>query len=108
MADEKKSAAPVARAADHRLIVRPIVTEKTTTARETIGKYMFEVAEGSTKAGIRRAVERMFAVSVHRVNVVRRHGKVRRVRNRPGLTKSTKRAIVTLSPGQKIAFFEGI
>ncbi len=109
MADEKKT---TGRAyippSDHRLIVRPVITEKSTQARERLGKYMFEVREESTKHTIRRAVERLFDVKVRSVNLIRRHGKMRRVRQTPGWTKSTKRAVVTLEAGQKIAFFEGI
>jgi len=105
---DPKSGAPVATIADNRLIVRPIITEKTTRSRETMGKYAFEVAEAATKHAVGRAIERMFGVKVRKVNLVRRHGKMRRVRSKPGWTSDTKRAIVTVEAGQKIVFFEGI
>lgn len=100
--------APVSFSHDNTMILRPVITEKSTASRELMGKYTFEVAEKSTKVGVRRAVERLFGVKVRKVNLVRRHGKMRRVRQSPGWTKDTKRAVVTIEPGQKIAFFEGI
>ena len=110
MAEEKKAqpSRSLPLAADHVLIVRPIITEKTTAARERLGKYTFEVADHATKRTVQGAVQRLFNVKVTKVNMVHRPGKTRRVRSVPGLTKSTKRAIVTLEAGQKIAFFEGL
>lgn len=108
MADSKVSVKKYASSADNRLIVRPVITEKSTKARETLGKYMFEVTDRATKRGVWQAVERMFGVKIRKVNLLRCHGKMRRVRTRPGWTSDTKRAVVTVEPGQKIAFFEGI
>ncbi|MBI4178718.1 50S ribosomal protein L23 [bacterium] len=114
MAEDKKPApaAPVAsgaaRLADNTLIVRPIITERSTQARERLGKYTFEIVEKATKADVRGAVERIFGVKVRKVNLLRRHGKQRRVRAVIGKTSDTRRAIVTVEPGQKIAFFEGL
>lgn len=108
MADSKQTGRAIATSRDNRLIVRPLITEKSTRARETMGKYTFEVAEEATKRAIQQAVERMFEVKIRKVNLIRHHGKMRRVRTRPGWTKDTKRAVVTVEPGQKIAFFEGI
>lgn len=108
MAEPKAPAKAFALPEDNRLIVRPIITEKATLAREAFGKYTFEVTDRASKKAVQRAIERMFSVKVRKVNLVRRHGKMRRVRMRPGWTNDTKRAVVTIEPGQKIAFFEGI
>ena len=105
---EPKGSARLSTPSDNRMIVRPIITEKATRAREQFGKYVFEVIENASKRGIRHAVERLFNVKVRKVNLVRHHGKMRRVRTRPGWTSDTKRAVVTVEPGQKIAFFEGL
>lgn len=106
--DKKTSAQAVPTIEDHRLIVRPIITEKSTWSREKLGKYTFEVAKAATKHNIGSAIERLFNVKVRKVNVFSRPGKMRRVRSRAGWTNDTKRAIVTVEAGQKIAFFEGI
>ena len=72
------------------------------------GKYAFEVAEASNKPQIKQAVEKAFKVKVLAVNVMTVRGKTRRVGRRQVLTPSQKKAIVTLRPGDKIEFFEGV
>ncbi len=72
------------------------------------GKYAFEVAEASYKYQIKQAVEKSFKVKVLAVNVMTVRGKTRRVGRRQVLTPSQKKAIVTLRPGDKIEFFEGV
>lgn len=96
------------RAVDQSVILRPVITEKSTRQREKQNKVTFEVKQDAEKHAIKRAVERMFEVKVEKVNVQHRPGKMRRVRFREGLTRETKRAVVTLAAGSKIEFFEGI
>lgn len=85
---------------------RPLITEKNTMLGEQ-GKYSFEVAVGANKPMIRRAVETLFKVDVTDVNVSRVHGKMRRVGKSRGMTRSWKKAVVTLKPGQRIEAFGG-
>lgn len=106
--DKEKTPSRPPSIAENALIVRPIITEKSTDARERLQKYTFEVIEQATKRGVQNAVEKLFNVKVQKVNIVRRHGKRRVVRAKPGWTKDRKRAVVTVAPGQKITFFEGI
>ena len=86
---------------------RPVVTEKVT--RQTgQGIYTFEVALDATKIQIKEAVEQAFNVKVTRVNTLRLMGKRRRSGKHWGMTPAWKKAIVSIQPGQKIEFFEGV
>ena len=89
------------------VLKRPIITEKSTLLQER-NKYVFEVLPGANKPQIREAVERAFEVSVTAVNIVKTHGARRRLRTgRWLMSKPTKKAVVTLAPGDTIQFFEG-
>jgi large subunit ribosomal protein L23 len=57
---------------------------------------------------IKQAVEKAFKVNVTGVNVITMRGKTRKVGRRQVQTSPWKKAIVTLKPGDKIAFFEGV
>ena len=91
----------------YQVLRRPLITEKNTVLQAQ-GKYAFEVAEEANKQQIRQAVEKAFGVKVTAVNVVMVPGKTRRVGRRQVLTRSWKKAIVTLRPGDSIQFFEGV
>ncbi len=86
---------------------RPLITEKNTMLQAQ-GKYAFEIAREANKPQIKQAVEKAFKVKVLTVNVMTVPGKTRRVGRRQVLTQSWKKAIVTLKPGDKIEFFEGV
>jgi large subunit ribosomal protein L23 len=91
-------------------ILRPVVSEKSTILGDQ-GKYIFEVAPTANKIEIKRAVELAFAnkkVQVSSVNIVHVSGKVRRRGRSVGMTRSWKKAIVTLRAGQRLDLFEGV
>jgi len=91
-------------------IIRPVVSEKSTVLGND-GKYVFEVAPNANKIQIKRAVEEAFAnkkVEVSAVNILRVTGKVRRRGRTAGMTRSWKKAIVTLRSGQRLDLFEGV
>ncbi|MBI2935235.1 MAG: 50S ribosomal protein L23 [Chloroflexi bacterium] len=90
-----------------RILVRPVVTEKSTGLQEQ-GKYAFEVALLANKVVIKQAVEFMFAVDVVKVNTMRVKTKAKRFGPRWKQGRTWKKAIVTLAPGQKIPIFEGV
>lgn len=91
----------------YEVLRRPLITEKTTLLQEK-SKYAFEVARKATKQQVKVAVEKAFKVSVTKVNMVTIHGKEKRIGRRLVMTPSWKKAVVTLMPGQKIEFFEGV
>jgi large subunit ribosomal protein L23 len=91
-------------------IVRPVVSEKSTVLGE-MGKYVFEVAPDANKIQIKHAIEEVFSnkkVQVLTVNIVRVPGKERRRGRSVGMTRSWKKAIVTLRAGQRLDLFEGV
>ena len=91
----------------HQILVRPIVTEKNTALNE-VGKYTFEVLLNANKIEVKRAVEDVFNVQVSHVNIIKVPGKMRRMGKTSGMTRTWKKAIVTLVPGQQIDLFQGV
>lgn len=71
-------------------------------------RYAFEVSNRASKPQIKAAVERAFKVRVTKVNVMTVPGKTRRFGRRQVTSSSWKKAVVTLAPGDKITFFEGV
>ena len=92
----------------HDVIVRPIITEDSMD-RLADKKYTFEVAPGSNKIEIKRAVEEIFKVEVAKVNTITVKAKEKRVGYHVGKTSEWKKAIVTLKPDSKtIEFFDSM
>ncbi len=91
----------------YEVLRRPLITEKNTSLQPQ-GKYAFEVAREANKYQVKQAVEKAFKVRVSAVNVMTVPGKERRVGRRVVMTQSWKKVIVTLKPGDKIEFFEGV
>ena len=91
----------------YEVLRRPLITEKATLLQEG-NKYCFEVGSEATKPQVKEAVERAFKVKVVKVNVMTVPGKTRRMGRRQVTTPSWKKAVVSLEPGQKITFFEGV
>ena len=89
------------------IIFEPVVSEKSYGLIEQ-GVYTFRVDPRASKPEIHDAVEAIWGVTVVKVNTLNRQGKTRRVRrsNRMGKRSDTKRAIVTLAPGNEIPLFE--
>jgi len=92
----------------YEVLRRPLITEKNTSVLQAQNKYAFEVAEKANKPQIKQAVEKAFKVKVNAVNVMTVPGKEQRVGRRIVLGPSWKKAIITLRPGDKIEFFEGV
>ena len=89
------------------VVVRPIITEKSTT----IGEYnqlVFEVAKTASKPDIKAAVEALFGVRVTAVNTLVSKGKTKRWRGKPYRRSDFKKAVVTLADGQSIDVTSGI
>lgn len=90
------------------IIIAPVITEKS-MAGIADKKYTFKVAKDANKLEIADAVEKLFKVTVAKVNTVSMRGKVRRMGRYEGKTASWKKAIVTLQKDSKsIEFFDGL
>ena len=95
----------------HDVLRRPIITEKSNYQNSKLHQYLFEVSDDATKSMVKAAVEAVFDVDVLRVNIVSVPTKRKRnLRNRQQTVRrsSYKKAVVTLSPGDTIAVFEGV
>lgn len=90
------------------IIRRPVVTEKSTLARELSNVVTLAVDPRANKHQIKRAVEGLFDVTVLDVRTIRMPRKSRRVGRTQGRKPEWKKAIVTLAEGQTIEFFEGV
>ena len=84
------------------IIRAPLVSEKTARLQEVSNKYVFEVATDATKADIKSAIEKLFAVKVEAVNVVNVKGKNKAFKFRMGRRADSRKAYVTLAEGQSI------
>jgi large subunit ribosomal protein L23 len=104
------------------IILRPVISEKSidvstlSDRRPGAGnKYTFAVHRDANKIQIKAAIEELYAkekVNVVSVNVLTTKPKEKRRGTRrgriTGYTTPWRKAIVTLAPGQKITFFEGV
>jgi large subunit ribosomal protein L23 len=90
------------------VIRRPLVTEKTTIAREAGEVVVFEVAREATKVDVRKAVEKLFGIKVAAVRTQIGHGKFKRQGRFEGQRPDRKKAWVRLKAGEKAPdFIEG-
>jgi large subunit ribosomal protein L23 len=90
------------------VIRRPLITEKTTMARENARTIVFEVASGANKIDIKRAVEKLLGSRVEAVRTGVSHGKFKRQGRFIGQRSDWKKAYVKLKDGEKIPeFLEG-
>ena len=98
----------------YKVLLAPVVTEKSTTLSEGSDKigvsYTFNVAPGATKPQIRNAIEKVFSVKVVDVRVANIKGKPRNLRHRTGGVRKGKKpmvrkAYVRLAEGENIDFW---
>jgi large subunit ribosomal protein L23 len=87
------------------VIIKPLVTEKSTHQQTTQNAYAFEVASWANKPQIRQAVEKLYNVKVTDVRTMNRKGKPRRTRFGMTHTAHFKRAIVVLAEDSRIELF---
>ncbi len=91
----------------HEIVIRPVVTEKTSAAYQLRREYAFEVATTANKAQIREALKQLFGVTATSIRTMQvRRNLVVRGRTK-GLTPRWKKAIVVLKDGETLPVFEG-
>ncbi|MGB7587502.1 MAG: 50S ribosomal protein L23 [Solirubrobacterales bacterium] len=88
------------------VIIRPVVSEKS-YALIGEGKYTFRVDDRAHKTQIASAVEEIFKVGVAAVRTSKVRAKPKRRGPKKGRTRSWKKAVVQLAPGERIELFEG-
>jgi len=93
------------------VLIKPLVTEKVSALNEK-GKYGFVVSRKANKVEIRKAVEKMYGVTVESVNTMVYLGKSKSRYTKSsiisGRTPSFKKAIVTVADGDVIDFYSEI
>jgi len=89
-----------------KVILSPIITEKSMYLKEKYNQVSFWVDPSANKIEIKKAVEDLFKVKVLDVQTVRVKGKPKGGFRNPGRTSIRKKAIVRLAEGQTIDFFE--
>ncbi len=92
----------------HDIILRPLNTEKTTIQKEMCNQVSFEVDRKANRIEIGKAIEKSFNVKVAAVKTMQVKGKVKRRGKTLGKRRDWKKAIVTLNPGERIDFFDGV
>ena len=90
-----------------RVVLRPVISEKSFQLVQAHNQYTFRVLDGAHKTEIRQAVEEMFDVTVTDVRTVTVQSKPKRRGYTRGTRPGWKKAIVELKPGDKIELFEG-
>ena len=89
-----------------KVLLAPVISEKATFVAEKNEQVVFLVTPDATKPEIKAAVEMLFKVEVESVQVANRAGKVKRTGRFVGRRNQTRRAFVSLKPGQEINFTE--
>jgi large subunit ribosomal protein L23 len=97
----------------YQLIIKPVLSEKTTRQMEESNTYTFKVAVHANKLEIAKAVEKLFDVTVIDVRTMNYAGKARRplmgrLSRKPGVGRRAafKKAVVTLAEGDHIELYE--
>jgi len=87
------------------VIIKPLVTEKSTHQQNTRNAYAFQVNKAANKSQIKKAVEKLYDVKVADVRTMTRKGKPRRTRFKMTTTADWKRAVVVLEENSRIELF---
>lgn len=90
------------------VLVKPLITEKSSIANENYNRYGFVVNVKANKYQIKNAVEKLYNVKVLNVKTNITPGKLKRIGKGVSKTPKLKKAYVQLSEGQKIEFFSGV
>ena len=87
-----------------KILLAPVVSEKSTRAAESNRQMVFKVLRDASKPEVRKAVEKMFDVTVTSVQLMNVKGKVKRFGQSVGRRSDWKKAYVTLAEGSDIDF----
>jgi large subunit ribosomal protein L23 len=91
----------------HEIIIKPLITEKTSIQKELNNQLTFEVERRANRIEIKQAIESIFNVRVAAVKTMQVTGKTKQRGRITGKRRDWKKAIVKLMPGERIDFFEG-
>jgi large subunit ribosomal protein L23 len=89
------------------VIIRPVVSEKSYVLAAA-DKYTFRVHDRAHKTQIRQAIEALFDVKVVEVRTMSVKSKPKRRGFTAGRSRSWKKAVVQVRPGDTIPIFQGL
>ena len=92
----------------YKILLKPLLSEKSNLLREGNNQVVFEVAQDANKQTIKAAVEQAFKVTVESVRTSVVRGKFKTVGRYQGKKSNWKKAVVSLKAGDKIDLFEGV
>lgn len=84
------------------LITHPYLTEKSSLLQANHNAYVFKVHRSATANEVKKAVQKLFSVSVTKVNMANMPSKTIRLGVREGHIPGFRKAIVTLKKGDMI------
>ena len=87
-----------------KVLLSPIVSEKSTRLADAHRQFAFKVMKDASKPEVRKAVELMFDVKVASVQIANVGGKTKRFGQSMGKRADWKKAYVTLAEGHDIDF----
>ncbi len=90
------------------IIKKPLFNEKGMDMKERENKILVEIDPRANKHEVRQAVEEIFKVKVEKVATINVRGKLKRYGRSTGRRSDRKKAIITLKPGEKLDFIEGV
>lgn len=90
------------------ILIKPLLTEKTSEATELTNRYSFIVRRDANKNQIKQAVESLFDVKVMSVNTAILPGSLKKFGRHTNKTSKYKKAHIKVQDGQKIEFFKGV
>ncbi len=88
------------------ILIRPLVTEKTTSQLGGDETYAFEVGIDANKVQIKNAIEAYYGVDIHDVNTLVVRGKTKRHGRHYGKRKNWKKAYVRVASGQTLNIYD--
>ncbi len=91
-----------------KIVIGPLVSEKSTNLRADQNKYVFRVDRDANKLQIKKAVEELFKVRVEDVTTMMMHGRPKRLGRFEGRRADWKKAVVRLRKGETIELFESV
>jgi large subunit ribosomal protein L23 len=93
----------------YKIVIRPVITEKSTWLKEKNREVCFEVDPRANKSEIKKAAEQLFKIKVEKVRIQNKRGKKRKVGRSEGKKKNWKKAYIKLKEGEKmIEYFEAV
>ena len=87
------------------VIIKPLITEKSTHQQATRNAYAFQVHPDANKPQIKQAVEQIYNVKVVDVRTMNRKGKPRRSKMKMTTTSDWKKAVVVVDENSRIELF---